>query len=850
MTIVIDLGSRSTEFVEWAVEAAVNLVDWMGPNDRAGIVAFSSQAPEVQQLTLATPSGRETLRSSLRLLCPPASSHTPPASPPPTAPIPPTVLSSALTIALGQQQAGHSAAGGSSTSHLSSAGPVSDSSPLIAAAYPSSHSSTIEPSSHSSTSPRFNLTGPLHRVSDDGTSDSVSSSSSMHALRAGTASPPPICRSSPLLRHSPPHGASDPLSPPPFSHTAFLHTVPENNGGSDDEFEDENEEECRGRGESGMLRCAAGTPAIHNTAVFLLTPRRLKPCIDRSDDPVVQLRRFGACAAPVYHFVPVSNGKRSRQSDPTPVALAVNTLRGGADPTTVHGTEHSFSRLPADVYNPADPTLDAFDPAASPRPLSMSPFLPIPVYAFGVGGAYDPEPLSNIAAATGGSFQHIPQPRDLPPALAAACGAASAAFAADVEVRVTPLCGSRVSVMHTGYPVWVEGPDVVVHIPEIAARMQKDLLLTLSLPPCTTEELAAPCVKHLAGVATVSYTRARTGKLACRKSCIVLPRIEVVGSARGFGTPDPAAVTEHMRLVAAQACADAVRLCCSGSYTSAQQKLVKLRSGIKQLLEVCKAAHPRCSDSKRCMHALAVLGHVISDLTSAASAAASLPAFEGGGHAALRAIERSHACQLPQAPASVRRCEAAMWPKGCLLRIKDRSSGKQAKSEAEDHSVRDIEAPRKRPQDLRCGAARAADASASLEAGKGGDAGGPGPAAAPPACRSRGPSRSSTGAAGRVNSMLRRVCKRVRSSRARDAQTNAAPVAASAPVVASAPAKDSPASLAAPALSGAASAKPRAAHGEAKKADSQQVIAVRVSAYTCQAQMALVAAAVRRAEAC
>lgn len=44
MTLVVDLGSHSSEFIQSAIEAAVNLVDWMGPNDRAGIVAFSSQA--------------------------------------------------------------------------------------------------------------------------------------------------------------------------------------------------------------------------------------------------------------------------------------------------------------------------------------------------------------------------------------------------------------------------------------------------------------------------------------------------------------------------------------------------------------------------------------------------------------------------------------------------------------------------------------------------------------------------------------------------------------------------------------------------------------------------------------
>lgn len=829
------------------------------------------QAAEVLQLTPATPSGRETLRHALRMLAPPTSSRTPSPAPPPDPAVPPTVISSALNLALAQQQAVHPAASGSSTSHLSSApqsGPCSprihpptytppsdpttsppgnasstvssDSSPLIAAAYPSSHSSTIDTAS---TSPRFNPAAPLNRVSADGTTDSVSvsSNSSTHVLRAGTSSPPPICRSSPLTRSSPPSGT---LSPPPYSHTAFLHTVPENNGGSDDEFEDEFEDEGLGRCDSGIPGHAAAPPAIHNTSVFLLTPRHIRPCTDPGDDPVNQIRRSSACAAPLHQFVPVSVGKRCRSTadaEPRAQRRLPNLLCPGEDPTVVHGTEHSFSRVPAHIYNPlADPSLDAFDPAASPRPLSASPFLPIPVYAFGVGGSYDPEALSNIAAATGGAFQHLPQPRDLPPALAAAFGAASAAFAADVEVRVTPLCGSRVAAVHTGYPVWVEGPDVVVHIPEIAARMQKDILVTLSLPSCTSEELAAPCVKHLAGVATVSYTRARTGKHAFRKACVVLPRIEVVGSARGFGTPDPAAVTEHMRLAAAQACADAARLCRSGSHSSAQQKLLKLRSGIKQLSEVCKAANPRCNDSKRCMHARMVLSHVISDLTSAAAATASAAAFESGGRATLRAIERSHACQLPQAPASVRRCEAAQWPKGSMLRVKDRSAAAAAGRAAGRGGVDQTpEALCKAPPSLLIDAGSGAAAGAPSQAAKKVE---PAAAKAAPAEASPTPARTGGGAAGKVNSMLRRVYKRVRSSRGRAADAEPVPHAAPPPLGAKAQAPPL-------AVNPLAPAEPHAARREVRKVDSQQVVAVRVSAYTCQAQMALVAAAVRRAEA-
>lgn len=43
LTLVFDLGSHSADFCRWAVEAAVNLVDLMGPNDKVGIVAFSAQ---------------------------------------------------------------------------------------------------------------------------------------------------------------------------------------------------------------------------------------------------------------------------------------------------------------------------------------------------------------------------------------------------------------------------------------------------------------------------------------------------------------------------------------------------------------------------------------------------------------------------------------------------------------------------------------------------------------------------------------------------------------------------------------------------------------------------------------
>ena len=59
LTLVIDLGSYEDAFSRWAVEAAVNLVDWMGPNDRAGIVAFSSQVRSQDQ----------PLNTSIQLLC-------------------------------------------------------------------------------------------------------------------------------------------------------------------------------------------------------------------------------------------------------------------------------------------------------------------------------------------------------------------------------------------------------------------------------------------------------------------------------------------------------------------------------------------------------------------------------------------------------------------------------------------------------------------------------------------------------------------------------------------------------------------------------------------------------------
>lgn len=820
------------------------------------------QATEVLQLTPATPSGRDTLRTTLRSLIAPT-----PGNPTPDPAIPPTLFSAALNLALSQQQAAQSAASGcSSSSRLSSSAPASsacsprahhltytppgdfatptpsgtsavscDSSALIAAAYPSSQCSTTDTTP--SLSPRHHATAALHRVSDDGTNDSIASSSgSMHGFRAGAASPPPICRSSPLTTTSSLHGLSDGLPTPPFSHTAFLHPVPENNGGSDDEFEDEIDDCCSDFCDDAAPGHAPSGPAIHNAAVFLLTPRCVDAAADPTDDPVAQIRRAAACAAPHHHFVPVTTSKRVSRSaagsEPLadPPRLDLLGVAPAAEPTVVHGTEHSFSRVPPHIYDPlADPALDAFDPAASPRPLSASPFLPIPVYAFGIGGLYDPEPLSNVAAATGGAFQHVPRPRDLPPALAAAFGAASAAFAADVEIRVTPLCGSRVSVVSTGYPLWVEGPDVVIHIPEIAARMQKDVLVTLSLPPCTREELAAPCVKHLAGVATVSYTRARTGKAAFRKSCIVLPRIESVDSARGFGTPDPAAVSEHMRLATAQACADAVRLCAAGSHAPAQKTLLKLRSGIKQLSEVCRAANPRCSDSKRCMHATKVLMHVIADLTAASAAAASQPAFESGGHAVLRAIERSHACQVPQAPTSIRRREAGQCPKGSMLRMKRRGTNKP--SDTAPPAAAECSRPPSKDTGAACGTT-----CKTSEANTAPDAPEPG-------------SGACSGAAKKMNSMLRRVCKRVRPSRGRAPETPVEPEPAP-------PAKCEPSPAAAKVVAAEVAATlPCAAAAAAverastKIVDGDEVVGVRVSAYTCQAQMALVAAAVRRAEA-
>lgn len=815
------------------------------------------QATEVLQLTPASPSGRDTLRTTLRSLALPTLGD---ASPDP--PIPPNVLSAALNLALGQQQAAQSAVGCSSSSRLSSSAPASspcspraqhrtytppgdyasptpsgtsaisgDSSPLIAAAYPSSQSSATDTTP--SLSPRHQATAALRRVSDDGTNDSIASSSgSMHGIRSGTASPPPICRSSPLTTTSPLHGPSEGLAAPPFSHTSFLHPVPENNGGSDDEFEDEIDDCCSDFCDDAAPGHASSGPSIHNAAVFLLTPRCVAPAADPSDDPVAQIRRATACAAPHHHFVPVTTSKRIARSEPGAEPLSdpprLDLLGVAADPTVVHGTEHSFSRVPPHIYDPlADPALDAFDPAASPRPLSASPYVPIAVYALGVGGLYDPEPLSNIAAATGGAFQHIPRPRDLPPALAAAFGAASAAFAADVEIRVTPLCGSRVSVVSTGYPVWVEGPDVVIHIPEIAARMQKDVLVTLSLPPCTREEMTAPCVKHLAGVATVSYTRARTGKAAVRKSCIVLPRIESVDSARGFGTPDPAAVSEHMRLATAQACADAVRLCAVGSHAPAQKTLLKLRSGIKQLSEVCRAANPRCSDSMRCMHATKVLMHVIADLTAASAAAASQPAFESGGHAVLRAIERSHACQVPQAPTSIRRREAGQCPNGSMLRMRHRSTCKPS------DTATPATAACARPPSKDTGAACSAPCKTST---------------ANTAPEVPQPASGARSCAKKMNNMLRRVCKRVRPLRARASDPPAEPVPEPAPT-AKCDVSPRAAKVAAAEVAATLPCAADAERASIKVVDGDEVVGVRVSAYTCRAQMALVAAAVRRAEA-
>jgi hypothetical protein len=74
---------------------------------------------------------------------------------------------------------------------------------------------------------------------------------------------------------------------------------------------------------------------------------------------------------------------------------------------------------------------------------------------------------------------------DVPGAVADAVGGLQSVVAQDIEVRLVPVCGTKIKRVHTGWPVWIEGNgDVVVRIPRMSISDRKDILMSITLPPC------------------------------------------------------------------------------------------------------------------------------------------------------------------------------------------------------------------------------------------------------------------------------------------------------------------------------------------------------------------------------
>jgi Mg-chelatase subunit ChlD len=215
------------------------------------------------------------------------------------------------------------------------------------------------------------------------------------------------------------------------------------------------------------------------------------------------------------------------------------------------------------------------------------------VYAFGFGQDHDTTTLSAIAEAAQTPFTYVEDPSAIKQAFAGAVGGLMSVAAQNIELRIAPDAGCTIKSLHTHFEHRSEdGGAAVVSIPDAFAGERRDVVVELSVPAASADNMETPLL----------CTSARYRSIQ-ERALVQVPEVPLhaVRTEEPEGEPDEEVTTQRHRIEVSNALEEAISQGEQGRFADAQRMLdenIEKVSSSKSQNNVSKALLAELSDAR------------------------------------------------------------------------------------------------------------------------------------------------------------------------------------------------------------------------------------------------------------